>query len=155
RNGRPSTRRLRRRLRVYGEALPDGQRSITRLRMKRLLICVVIASCATAPKTAPAERTQEMPTFTTPPRTSELLSTSADEFANSCDATIAKAKELVAKLKALPKGSPDADVLALYDEVVDLTSNAGARSGLAKEVHPDVKFREACEACEQKIEAYG
>ena len=30
----------------------------------------------------------------------------------------------------------------------------GARAGLAKEVHPDEKFREAGETCEQQLEAY-
>jgi thimet oligopeptidase len=33
-----------------------------------------------------------------------------------------------------------------------LLSNAGARSGLAREVHPDAAFRTAAESCEQRIE---
>jgi thimet oligopeptidase len=125
--------------------------------LKPLLALVWCGGCATAPKTAPPpaeqQRTEAMPKLTTTPQAAALLSTTPAEFTQGCDAAIAKAKERVGELKALPSGS-DAQALALYDEVVDLLSNTGARSGLAKEVHPDPKFREACEGCEQKVEAY-
>lgn len=91
--------------------------------------------------------------LTSTPKASSLLAGSMTDFTTRCDQTLAQAKARVAELKALPPGS-DAKVLALYDEVVTAMSNMGARSGLAKEVHPDAKFREACETCEQQLEAY-
>lgn len=115
-----------------------------------LALCL---SCATGPKTTPEEKKDAMPQLTTTPKAATLLSTTPTEFTKGCDDAITRAKELVAKLKALPRGQ-HAEALALYDEVVDVLSNAGARSGLAKEVHPDQAFREACEGCEQKVEAY-
>lgn len=89
----------------------------------------------------------------TTPQAATLLSKTAADFTATCDATLTRAKAAVAELKALPAGQ-DAKVLALYDEVVSLMGNMGARAGLAKEVHPDTKFREACEVCEQQLEAY-
>jgi thimet oligopeptidase len=85
------------------------------------------------------------------PKAATLLAGTADGFASSCDTALATAKANVAKLKALPKDDA-ATKLALYDEATTLMSNAGARSGLAREVHPDEKFRAAAEACEQRIE---
>ncbi|MBK7862660.1 MAG: Zn-dependent oligopeptidase [Archangiaceae bacterium] len=130
--------------------------------LRPLLAAALCCACATSPKPAAepaAEKpaapkgSEPMPRLTATPHAAELLSTPAEDFARVCDDAIAKAKQQVVQLKALPAGQ-DAQALALYDEVVDLLSNAGARAGLAKEVHPDLKFREACEACEQKIEAY-
>ncbi len=120
------------------------------MKLRHLTLAVAVLSCATAPKATP-ERTEPM--LTTTPKAASLLSTTAAEFTKVCDDSLAKAKELVAKLKALPAGS-DTQSLELYDEVVDVMSNTGARSGLAKEVHPDTPFRDAAEACEQKLEAY-
>lgn len=92
-------------------------------------------------------------TLKTTPQAAALLSGTAEQFTNTCEATLSRAKSAVAKLKALGAGH-DAEVLALYDEVTTDMSNMGARSGLAKEVHPDEKFRAACEQCEQVLEAY-
>jgi thimet oligopeptidase len=92
-------------------------------------------------------------TLKTTPQASTLLSKTATDFTATCDATLSRAKTAVAELKVLPAGQ-DAKVLALYDEVVSLMGNMGARAGLAKEVHPDAAFREACEVCEQQLEAY-
>ena len=91
--------------------------------------------------------------LTSTPKASSLLAGTATDFTATCDSTLTRAKTMVAELKALPPGS-DAKVVALYDEVVTAMSNMGARSGLAKEVHPDEKFREACEKCEQQLEAF-
>ena len=91
--------------------------------------------------------------LTSTPKASSLLAGTATNFSSTCDQTLSQAKSRVAEIKALPPGS-DAKVLALYDEVVTAMSNMGARAGLAKEVHPDEKFREACEKCEQMLEAY-
>lgn len=91
--------------------------------------------------------------LTSTPKASSLLAGTAANFTNTCESTLETAKAKVAQLKALPPGS-DAKVFALYDEVTTLMSNMSARSGLAKEVHPDEKFREACEKCEQALAAY-
>lgn len=91
--------------------------------------------------------------LTSTPKASSLLAGTATNFASTCDETLSRAKAMIAELKALPPGSDDKTV-ALYDEVTTALSNMGARSGLAKEVHPDQKFREACEKCEQQLEAY-
>ena len=91
--------------------------------------------------------------LTSTPKASSLLAGTASNYSATCDNAVASAKKMIAELKALPAGS-DEKVIALYDEVTDVLSNMGARSGLAKEVHPDEKFREACEKCEQQLEAY-
>ncbi|MBL8954475.1 MAG: Zn-dependent oligopeptidase [Myxococcaceae bacterium] len=94
-----------------------------------------------------------MTVLTTTPKAAALISSTPADFTRLCDDTLAKAKELVAKLKAVPAGN-DREALELYDEVVTLMSNTGSRAGLSKEVHPEQAFREAAEACEQKLEAY-
>lgn len=94
-----------------------------------------------------------MPTLTQSPRAAGLLAGSAKDFTARCDAALARAKQCVAELKALPKGQ-DARALELYDEVTRTLSDAGARCSLAKEVHPDGAFRSACEETEQSLEAF-
>jgi thimet oligopeptidase len=113
---------------------------------------MLLAALATGCATTSAVKETNMK-LTSTPKAATLLSGTAPNFAATCDQTLAQAKAMVAELKALPPGS-DAKVLALYDEVTTAMSNMGARSGLAKEVHPDEKFREACEKCEQQLEAY-
>ena len=118
----------------------------------RTLLCLsaaLVTGCAT---TATSVKGPPMK-LTSTPKAATLLASPVTTFTSTCDATLARAKAAVAELKALPPGS-DAKVLALYDEVVAAMGNMGARSGLAKEVHPDAKFREACETCEQQLEAY-
>ncbi|MDP2272574.1 MAG: M3 family metallopeptidase [Archangium sp.] len=115
----------------------------------RYLIPLLALGCAT---TSSVKGTTPMK-LTSTPKASSLLAGSATDFTATCDSTLTRAKAMVAELKALPPGS-DAKVVALYDEVTTAMSNMGARSGLAKEVHPDEKFREACEKCEQQLEAF-
>ena len=91
--------------------------------------------------------------LTSTPKASSLLAGSVNDFTLTCENTLKTAKVKVAELKALPPRS-DSKTIALYDEVTDLMINMGARAGVAKEVHPDEKFREACEKCEQMLEAY-
>ncbi|MFO0600586.1 MAG: M3 family metallopeptidase [Myxococcaceae bacterium] len=93
-----------------------------------------------------------MPT-PSPARGADVLALAPADFTRACDDTLNRARAAVAELKALPSGS-DAKVMALYDEVVALMGDMGARSGLAKEVHPDEKMRGAAEECEQRIEAF-
>ncbi|MDP1823957.1 MAG: M3 family metallopeptidase [Archangium sp.] len=113
-------------------------------------LLALAAGCATTSSSSVKDTPMKL---TSTPKASSLLAGSMTDFTLRCDETLAQAKARVAELKALPPGS-DAKVLALYDEVVTAMSNMGARSGLAKEVHPDAKFREACETCEQQLEAY-
>lgn len=91
--------------------------------------------------------------LTKTPQAATLLAGPLDAFTATCDATLTRAKAAIAELKALPAGH-DAKVLALYDEVTTLMGNMGSRTSLAKEVHPDEAFRQACERCEQQLEAY-
>lgn len=81
-----------------------------------------------------------------------LLAGTVSNFVATCDEVLAAARAQVAELKTLPKG--ERRVLEVYDELTTQVSNLTARSGLAREVHPDSKFREACEACEQRLEAF-
>lgn len=118
--------------------------------MRYLLPLLALSTaCAT---TSSVKGTTDMK-LTATPKASSLLAGSVTDFTATCDSTLARAKAMVAELKALPAGS-DPKVLSLYDEVTTAMSNMGARAGLAKEVHPDAKFREACEKCEQQLEAY-
>lgn len=118
--------------------------------MRHLLLSfTLLAGCAT---TSTSKGTTDMTTLTQTPKAASLLAGTQTDFTAKCDAVLARAREAVTELKALPAGN-DARVLALYDEVVTITGNMAARAGLAKEVHPDEKFREACEACEQKLSA--
>jgi thimet oligopeptidase len=91
--------------------------------------------------------------MTTPIKAATLLSTSVQEFSATCDRTLAQAKNSVTELKTLAPGSSER-VLSIYDELTTSLSTMSQRAGLAREVHPDAKFREAAEACEQRLEAY-
>ena len=117
--------------------------------MRHLLPIALLAGCAT---TSTTKGTNDMTLLTQTPKAASLLSGSAADFTTTCDGVITRARAAVEELKALPAGN-DAKVLALYDEVVTITGNMGARAGLGKEVSPDEKFREACEGCEQKLSA--
>ena len=118
--------------------------------MRSLLPVLALASaCATI---SSVKDTTPMK-LTSTPKASSLMAGSVNDFTLTCENTLKTAKAKVAELKALPPRS-DSKTIALYDEVTDLMINMGARSGVAKEVHPDEKFREACEKCEQMLEAY-
>jgi thimet oligopeptidase len=118
--------------------------------MRHLLpaLLVLASGCATTSSTKGTDSMR----LTSTPKAANLLSGSEADFTAACDQALTQVKQQVADLKALPAGS-DAQAIALYDEVTAALSNMGARAGLAKEVHPSQKFREACETCEQKIEA--
>ncbi len=118
----------------------------------RFLVCSVLALCF-ACATAPARKPDLMTATATLPQAARLLAGTPAAFTTLCDTTLADAARAIAALKQLPPGD-DAKKLALYDEATTALSNATARSGLAHEVHPDVKFREAAEACEQRLEAF-
>ncbi len=81
-----------------------------------------------------------------------LLAGPVAAFTATCDEVLAKARSQVEQLKALPRGHHEA--LKLYDEVTTSVGSLGQRAGLAREVHPDPAFREAAEACEQRLETF-
>ncbi len=87
------------------------------------------------------------------PEAASLLASTPERFTGTCTDVISKAQAQVAELVALPQGS-DAKVLSLYDELTTSVSNMAQRSGLAREVHPDAAFRQACEGCEQALDAF-
>lgn len=90
--------------------------------------------------------------MSTPAPAATLLAGSVSNFTSICDDVLAQAHASVAALKRVPKG--DRRTLELYDELTTSVSNMAARSGLAREVHPDASFRAACEACEQRLESF-
>ena len=116
----------------------------------RSLISVLLLASACATTSSVKDTTMKL---TSTPKASSLLAGSVNDFTLTCENTLKTAKAKVAELKELPPRS-DSKIIALYDEVTDLMINMGARAGVAKEVHPDEKFREACEKCEQMLEAY-
>lgn len=87
------------------------------------------------------------------PEAATLLSSTPQHFTSTCTGVISRAQALVAELVALPEGS-GARVLSLYDEITTSVSNMAQRSGLSREVHPDAAFRQACEGCEQALDAF-
>ncbi|MBX7097424.1 MAG: Zn-dependent oligopeptidase [Myxococcaceae bacterium] len=90
---------------------------------------------------------------TQPPKAATLLAGTPTQFTQFAEGALDRARAAIAELEALGPGN-DAKVLSLYDEVTRRLSDAGARSSLAKEVHPDGAFRAAAEQCEQRLEAY-
>ncbi len=115
--------------------------------MRCALFTLALASaCATTSST----RTEPM-TSAALPKAATLLSGTPAGFTETCEKALATAKANVEQLKAT---KDDAKKLELYDEATLLLSNAGARSGLSREVHPDPAFRSAAETCEQRIEAF-
>ncbi len=81
-----------------------------------------------------------------------LLSLSATDFETACERARDEAARSIQTLKTL--GPKDlSQLLSLYDRAVMSLSNFAQRAALAKEVHPDQAFRNAAEACEQRLEA--
>ncbi len=115
------------------------------------LSLAALGACATTPAAPPTPMTT--PTRATLPHAATLLSGTAAAFEATCTKALDGAKASIAALKALGPGEA-AKALSLYDEATAALANAGARAGLAREVHPDEAFRDAAEACEQRLEAY-
>ncbi len=101
---------------------------------------VVSASCASV-------NAERKPTAEPAPHAAELLSGTPAAFAASCDAEIAAVKAALGQART---ATSSAAVLEHFDEALQRLENAGLRAVLAKEVHPDVKFREVAEACEPR-----
>jgi thimet oligopeptidase len=117
------------------------------MRPHRLFFLLALLGCATvAPRKADSMTTPVLP------KAASLLGGTADGFQRACDDALTRARQAVATLKTLPAGGAVAK-LEQYDEATTALSNAGARAGLAREVHPDAAFRTVAEACEQRIEA--
>ncbi|MDX2012209.1 MAG: M3 family metallopeptidase [Myxococcaceae bacterium] len=110
-------------------------------------VVLVVSGCASV--SARKASTVTMPQL---PKAASLLATTPASFKAACDDALERTKDAITALKRLPPGD-DRRRLELYDEATTSLSNAGARAGLAREVHPDAAFREAAEACEQRLEA--
>jgi thimet oligopeptidase len=119
--------------------------------MQRFLLAVLplVACTSASPK-------KEVPltASATLPQAARLLATPAADFTALCEATLSNARAEITALKALP-ATAGLDVLKAYDAATTKLQNMSARVGLAREVHPEAAFREAAEACEQKLEAFG
>jgi thimet oligopeptidase len=109
-------------------------------------VAVMSASCALAPVMKGTDMTTARL-----PQAATLLSKTPAEFDTACTQALDAAK---AELQALKGGGDQAQVLRHYDEATTALSNASARAGLAREVHPLEAFRQAAEACEQRLEAF-
>jgi thimet oligopeptidase len=86
-----------------------------------------------------------------PPSTAAAaLVTTPAAFESACHADVARARAAAERLAASPRG--DAAALAAYDEAFGALSDAGARSSLCRNVHPEQAMRDAAERCEQEVE---
>ncbi|HLL81483.1 MAG TPA: M3 family metallopeptidase, partial [Longimicrobium sp.] len=103
---------------------------------------------AAQPAPAPAPAAAAIPE----PEGSRAITGTVEEFTEACRANLAQARDSATRMRALPKGTPPADVLALYDEVQSGLVRADGRAGVARNAHPDAAMRKAAEACEQDVD---
>jgi thimet oligopeptidase len=73
-----------------------------------------------------------------------------DRFTRQCQDDLARARQLLAEIKATP--SPGvASVLEPYNEAYLLVADVGARANLMTDVHPDGAMRDAGESCMREV----
>lgn len=113
--------------------------------MSRLLLVTALCACATVPRKA-----DPMSTTPTLPKAATLLTQTPAAFTQYCTTTLT---EVQAHILAVKAATSDGQRISRYDEAMTQLSNASARCGLGREVHPDAAFRAAAEACEQQLEA--
>ena len=80
-----------------------------------------------------------------------MLTGDPEAFAKTCDTELAAVKDLITDMRS---ASSPLEVLEKFDTASRRLTNMGSRAALAKEVHPDVKFREIAEVCQQRLETY-
>lgn len=85
------------------------------------------------------------------PGASTALTVDPREFQDACHADMARARAGMEKLKGLKANA--AATLDTFDSAQWVLGAAGARAGLAHEVHPDAALREAAETCDQETSA--
>jgi len=85
------------------------------------------------------------------PDAARALTATPDELTRRCHDDIARARAAADRLAAAPR-DPEA-ALREYDDAFGALGDAAAGASLARNVHPDVRLREAAEACEQEVDA--
>ncbi|HLM44643.1 MAG TPA: peptidase M3, partial [Myxococcaceae bacterium] len=119
-----------------------------------LAAALATAGCTHSPMTNPepssvqADARKSLPA----PEGSKALSGSLESFTAACSADLDRARARIASLRAL-KATEGQALLEAYDEAVGAIAAALNRSSLAREVHPDARFRDAARACEQQADA--
>ncbi|HYQ80936.1 MAG TPA: peptidase M3, partial [Anaeromyxobacteraceae bacterium] len=88
-----------------------------------------------------------------PPESSRLLAGGPESLLEACRRDVRLAREAAARLSALPAPAARDEALELFDRAFALLADAGARAGLARNVHPDPAMRDAAEAAEQEVES--
>lgn len=87
------------------------------------------------------------------PDGARLLVSGPEAFAAACASALDTARAQIASLKRIDPKQHGLSVLKAYDEATAALGNAGVRSSLTREVHPDARMRDAARDCEQKVEA--
>src|SRR5580704_10065609 len=94
--------------------------------------------------TAPAQ------TQTPGPGASSLLVGTPESFLASCHSDLDLTKKQVADIKAAKSPRDAMATLQAFDTTILIANDAGARAGLAEQVHPAKPFRDAAQVCEQE-----
>ncbi|MCP3062867.1 Zn-dependent oligopeptidase [Myxococcus sp. K38C18041901] len=117
-------------------------------------------TAATEPTTPPEQATapaapapEKTPAPLPAPRTSDVLSGTAEAFTAACTADLERAQAQITALKQLDAKKDAQAVLAAYDEATGSLIAAANRSSLAREVHPLPAFRDSARECEQRVDA--
>ena len=87
-----------------------------------------------------------------PPESSRLLAGPPQALLAACREAVRRARQGAARLAAMAAPARD-EALELFDEAFALLGDAGARAGLARNVHPDPAMRAAAETAEQEVES--
>ncbi len=80
------------------------------------------------------------------------LTVTAAQFRDSCLQDIQKAREAIARFKALPAPRDTVAALEVYDEAIALLNDASGRSAIATNSHPDEAVRNASQDCDTEVQ---
>jgi len=126
------------------------------LRIAALTLAAALATagCTHSPMTNPEPSSVQAATRKSlpAPEGSKALAGSLESFTAACSADLDRARAQIASLRSL-KATEGQALLEAYDEAVGAIAAALNRSSLAREVHPDARFRDAARACEQQADA--
>ncbi|MCP3138937.1 M3 family metallopeptidase [Pyxidicoccus xibeiensis] len=121
--------------------------------MLAILATLTLSGCAaTSNRQAPPARSPPAATPGEPDAAHHLVAT-PERFLAACARDVARAREAVERLVALPAPRDTEAALAAYDDAVALLEDALARAGVAAVAHPDAGYRAAGERCEREVEA--
>jgi thimet oligopeptidase len=90
------------------------------------------------------------PGQTVKPGASSFLAGTPEAFLASCRNDLGETKKQVAALKASHAPHDALATLQAFDTTILIAVDAGARAGLAEQVHPSKPFRDAAQICEQE-----